>query len=154
MLHLALCCSAADAEPLRDLVVAELGGGAQQEHLPTARLEVEQRALHDLDALLERDDSIGRGQVRGKVRELLVVAVRTAGAPLPETVVREIGRDLEDESAHASDFDVLDLHETEISLLHQVLGLVAPREQVRQVAEQRGAEALEGSRDELVPPLD
>lgn len=150
MLHLALCCSAADAEPLRDLVVAELGGGAQQERLPTARLEVEQRALHDLDALLERDDSIGRG----KVRELLVVAVRTAGAPLPETVEREIGRHLEDESAHASDFDVLDLHETEIGLLHQVLGLVAPREQVRQVAEQRGAEALEGSRDELVPPLD
>src|SRR5881394_2573809 len=139
----------ADPEPPRDLLVAELGGGAQQEHLAAARLELEQRALDDLDALLERDDALGRGLVRGQVRERRVVAVRPARAALAETVVREVGRDLEDQRAHAARLDRLDLHQTQIGFLHQVLGLVAPRQEIREVAEQRHSKALEHPRDEV-----
>jgi len=62
-LHFALDRSFADAEAFRDRLVAQLRRDAQQEHLPAAHRQTEQRPLHDSEALLDRDDAFRRRRI-------------------------------------------------------------------------------------------
>ena len=90
-LHLALDGALADPEPLRDRLVALLVRRPQQEHLPAARRQREQGALHDADCLLHRDDALGLRRLVRQLREPRVV-LPPVRAPLPEAVVREVRR--------------------------------------------------------------
>src|SRR5690606_27878469 len=92
VLHLALDGPLADAERLRDRVVALLVGRAHQKHLPAAGLQIPQRALDRIEPLLEVDDAL-----RILVPSLLDAVLAFLAHPLApaEFIVREVRCDLE-----------------------------------------------------------
>src|SRR5690606_19608011 len=122
---------------------AEPLGRAQQEDLAAARLKLEKRAPHGVEPLLEIDDPVrALGPVRGRVRERGLACGRIRPS---ETVADEIRRDLEQIRAGARGRPVERLHAEEpgVRLLQHVLGVRAPAEKTRDVAQQRAPVPLE-----------